>query len=238
MCVQTGSSLIVYFLDFLGDNVLFSNQMGSSDRLRFFEKAVRDGFRVKLRQVEFGRAALQRLLDERKPVVWYYGMLRQEHDDVKTGLGTLLYNFWDSSSRAPPKQRAREPEEAPSLQALGWHNGEAKFPDALVNRFPADSFERERLLKLQANLEETFVSSVPSAAVVAEVGSGRSQGALVRSGSTQSVRAIGRPDWTIEDGQPPLALDQEIRLEHVPAASFGVSRPAAVIFCSQVDCDR
>lgn len=164
-------------------------------------------------------------------MVWYYGMLRQEHDDVKTGLGTLLYNHWDNSSRAPPKQRAREPEEAPSLQALVWHNGEAKFPDALVNKFPADSFERGRLLKLKATLEETFVSSVPSAASAVAAAEAAQGAMVVRSGSNQSIRAIGRPDWTIEDGRPPPALDQEIHLEHVPAASFGVARPASVIFC-------
>ena len=189
--------------------------------------------RVKLRQVEFGRATLARLLDERKPQVWYFGMLRAEHDEAKNALGTLLYNYWDNSSGAPSKQRPREAEEAPSLQALVWHNGEAKFPDALVNKFPADSFERERLLKLKALLEDTFVSSVPSAAVaISEAGP---PGALVRSPSTQSVvRAIGRPDWTIEDGKTPIALDQEIHLEHVPAASFGVSRPASVIFVANL----
>lgn len=95
-----------------------------------------------LRQAEFARAALERLLALRKPEVHYYGMLREEQEDVKTQLGTQLYNHCDQSSEAPPKVRPREALEAPVLQALAWNNGEVHFPDQLLNKFPANSEER------------------------------------------------------------------------------------------------
>lgn len=174
-----------------------------------------------------------RLLDERRPRVVYYGMLRADQEEVKNALGTQLYAHWDSSTAAPAKQRPREPEESPTLQALTWRNGTAALPDALLNKFPAQSWEREQILKLKEDLEKDFVSSVPAAL---EAGSLHRSGSdepapisngpgLNRLGSSSSVRAVGRPDWSIEGGQKPIALDSEIRLELVPAASFGVARP-------------
>lgn len=174
-----------------------------------------------------------RLLDERRPPVVYYGMLRADQEEVKNVLGTQLYAHWDSSTAAPAKQRPREPEESPTLQALTWRNGTASLPDALLNKFPAQSWEREQILKLKEDLEKDFVSSVPAAL---EAGSLHCSGSdepapisngpgLNRLGSSSSVRAVGRPDWSIEGGQKPIALDSEIRLELVPAASFGVARP-------------
>ena len=72
----------------------------------------------------------------RKPEIHYYGMLREDQDDVKTQLGTQLYNYWDQSSEAPPKVRPREAIEAPVLQALAWNNGEVHFPDQFAQQIP------------------------------------------------------------------------------------------------------
>ena len=177
---------------------------------------------------------MARLLDERKPRALYYGMLRTDQDDVKTSLGTQLYNHWDSSAAAPAKQRPREAEASPTLQVLTWRNGTATLPDSLVNKFPAHSWERAQILKLKEDLEKDFVSSVPAALEADSVPRSPSDaerapilnGQPARLGSNNSlVRAVGRPDWSIEGGQKPIALDSEIRLECVPAASFGVARP-------------
>ena len=180
-----------------------------------------------LRQAEFARAALERLLALRKPEVHYYGMLREEQEDVKTQLGTQLYNHWDQSSEAPPKVRPREALEAPVLQALAWNNGEVHFPDQLLNKFPANSQERSDMLKIKHELADFFRSSIP---VVKKEELESSPAAkpgtvpAVSPGRGPAPRAVGRPDWSIEDGARPVQCDAPIRLEHVPAASFGVTR--------------
>ncbi|CAL1154831.1 unnamed protein product [Cladocopium goreaui] len=180
-------------------------------------------------QAEFARAALERLLALRKPEVHYYGMLREEQEDVKTQLGTQLYNHWDQSSEAPPKVRPREALEAPVLQALAWNNGEVHFPDQLLNKFPANSQERSDMLKIKHELADFFRSSMP---VVKKEELESSPAAkpgtvpAVSPGRGPAPRAVGRPDWSIEDGARPVQCDAPIRLEHVPAASFGVTRLA------------
>lgn len=156
-------------------------------------------------------------------------MLREDQDDVKTQLGTQLYNHWDQSSEAPAKVRPREAIETPVLQALAWNNGEVNFPDQLLNKFPANSKERADVLKVKEELADFFRSSIPLVKKE-EAQAERSPAAMpgaapaVSPGKSCAPRAVGRPDWSIEDGTKPVDCQAPIQLEHVPAASFGVAR--------------
>eukprot|EP00435_Cladocopium_sp_Y103_P038727 s2011_g10.t1 len=183
-------------------------------------------------QAEFARAALERLLSLRKPEVHYYGMFREEQEDIKTQLGTQLYNHWDQSSEAPPKVRPREEVAATVLQALAWKDGEVIFPDQLLNKFPANSVQRSEMLEIKARLADYFRSSMPIVKKE-EPDSPSPTGAVgappVGSGRGPSPRAVGRPDWSVEDGQKPVQCDAAIQLEHVPAASFGVARRTVAV---------
>jgi hypothetical protein len=172
---------------------------------------------------------LERALAEQKPPVYYYGMLRADQDDVKTSLGSLLYEHWDKSRDAPAKQRQRDPVEAPALVALSWKDGKVGFPDALLNKFTRGTAEHTKMLEWKMEVEAAFASNVPIAISQADMNAPPVSG-LARQGSTLShrseatVRAAGRPDWSIEDGQKPPNLEKVIHLEHVPAASFGLTR--------------
>ena len=167
----------------------------------------------------------------------YYGMLRAEQDDVKTSLGSQLYEHWDRSSDAPPKTRQREPVSAPSLNALSWKDGRGHFPDAIVNKFQRGTDEHKKMLELKAEVEDLFagpIVAVPSpppppetptpTGLLSRKGSAQSQGALVDSTKSTPPRAVGRPDWEIEGGSRPPSVVKAIHLEHVAAASFGVPR--------------
>lgn len=161
----------------------------------------------------------------------YFGLLRADQGDVVKSLGSQLYDHWDRSRHAPEKKRPREPIEPPTLGALSFSDGKIGFPDALINKFAKTDPEYKVMLDLKAEVMDTARSSVPVAVERADPAQEQS---LSRQGSQQALqspsapRAVGRPDWSIDGGAKPPSLDQVIDLEHVPAASFGESRPRGV----------
>lgn len=187
-----------------------------------------------LRHAEFARACLDRTLQEATPTVMYYGMLRHEQDDVRKYVGSMLYDHWDKSQAAPAKQRPRDPIQPPQLSALSFANGTVGFPDALLTKFAKATPEHKMMQNLKTEVADMFASSLPiavgggasPATPAVSVGSGVGNPSPA-PGKTVAVtpRAVGRPDWSIEGGKKPPSLEKLIHLEHVPAASFGVTRP-------------
>ena len=167
------------------------------------------------RQAEFGRAAVERLLAMRKPVAKYFGMFRKEQSDVIQTLGSVVYNHWDDSPDAPPKQRPAAAARAePTLQVLQLRNRGLVFTDSLMAKFPVGSAQHIKLVKLKESIERDSALSV-AAAVDAPV-------PATQRGNP--VRATGRPDWSIDGGLRPLDLEKVIQLETTPTASLELSR--------------
>ena len=160
-----------------------------------------------------GRAVVQRVLEERivRPPVAYCGMVFEGRDAINA-IQEKVYQWWDQSATSPPKHREREAIPDPNLQLLAWNNDSCSFPQALYQKFTADSAPYTRLKEMQAEVEALFP---PRVAVTGP------------SGTRQLVnpRATGKPDFSIEGGKRPLDVSREVDLPVIPAADFREPRP-------------
>ncbi|CAL1165182.1 unnamed protein product [Cladocopium goreaui] len=146
------------------------------------------------RHAEFGRAALERMLDGSRatPQMYYVGCLRPDQGDVKIAMEKVVYDDWDRSPTAPARSRPVEPQPDPNLLLLTWSNNSASFPDSVLQKFPEGTTARAEILELKrAFIEE---------------------------------RATGRPDFSIDGGAKPLDLARDLNLPLVASSDFSVQR--------------
>ena len=164
------------------------------------------------RQCEVGRAALERMLDGSRasPQLHYVGCMRPEHSDVKTALEEIVYNDWDRSPGAPPRSRPVEAQAEPNLLLLNWSSNCPSLPDMIAQKFPESSPSYMEIMEMKKKLVEEFGQPPP-----------RPSGTATR---VTVCRAIGRPDFTIEDGSQPLDVTRALALDSIPVSTFSVER--------------
>lgn len=167
------------------------------------------------RYAEFGHAVLERLLDStiRRPPMYYVGVLREDQREIQAALERKVYEFWDASDSAPPKSRATEPVQEPTLELLGWANGGPVFPDQLLQKFAEGSTAAAEILAMKKELLTEF----PSASQQTQTG-------RASKGRLAGNRASGRPDYSIEGGAKPLDTTAAIQRDHIPQSAFNVTR--------------
>lgn len=102
---------------------------------------------------------MEKKLSGKYQQIRYFGLARSHQADVSQMVIDQVYEHWDESSEAPPKQRPRDgAEELPVLDVLTWHNGTPHFPPALLEKFPEGSQEREEITKLKATIQQQWPS--------------------------------------------------------------------------------
>ena len=169
---------------------------------------------VPWRHAEFGRAALERMLDGSRatPQMYYVGCLRPDQGDVKIAMEKVVYDDWDRSPTAPARSRPVEPQPDPNLLLLTWSNNSASFPDSVLQKFPEGTTARAEILELKRAFIEEFGGSMTSTNQT----SPGSQPAL--------RRATGRPDFSIDGGAKPHDLARDLNLPLVASSDFSVQR--------------
>ena len=164
-----------------------------------------------LRQAEFARAVLEQQFANSRCVLRYCGILSTEQQDVKSQLGTAVYNWWDDGTQAPPKRRPRNDEEnvaVPELQLLAWQDGGAIWPQSLAGKFPNGTDEEAELTKLRKAFENEFPR--PRAPT-------RSMSSLSLS-TDSGGRVAGNCDYSLD--AEPLDVQRVLDLEAVAVADF------------------
>jgi len=144
-------------------------------------------------------------------VLRYCGILSTEQQDVKSQLGTAVYNWWDDGTQAPPKRRPRNDEEnvaVPELQLLAWQDGGAIWPQSLAGKFPNGTDEEAELTKLRKAFENEFPR--PRAPT-------RSMSSLSLS-TDSGGRVAGNCDYSLD--AEPLDVQRVLDLEAVAVADF------------------
>lgn len=161
-----------------------------------------------------GRAVQQRSLKgNTNPKIVYVGMFNSDHEDTDKAMQDAVYQWWDESSHAPPRARARETLPPPEFQLLSWSDGHVVFPEALSTKFAAGTPQHKRMMELKAKVKEKCPDMLDSER--------RGSGATAASAAGgRRPRAAGRPDYTIEGGLQPLDVEREIDLASISAASF------------------
>lgn len=104
-------------------------------------------------------------------------------------LEDTVYQWWDGSSEAPSKQRPKVALPRPSLSVLTWNGSAPGFASSLLQKFPEGSPEHADLMVFIDNVKKMYPSTV--------VGDPRSS---VVGGNVGTVRAAGKPDYSIEGG--------------------------------------
>ncbi|CAK9075571.1 unnamed protein product [Durusdinium trenchii] len=165
------------------------------------------------RYCEFGQAILARHLDEsnRRPPLYYLGFLREEQRDTATMIEDKVYKYWDSSDMAPGKQRPSESIAEPTLELLSWVNSAPRFPDSLLTKFGEGTGPHSEIHAMKKELLQEFP----------QAGGGDNRPTSTRP---QTVRASGRPDYSIDGGGRPLDTSRVIQAAHTAASAFGVER--------------
>ena len=178
-----------------------------------------------LRQVEFGRAILERLTgasqQSKPPALKYFGVLRTEQKDICQQFEEKVYGMWDKSSNSPPKTRARSAVERPSLSLLCWSpTGFPHFPQDALSKFPAGTHEHGEVIRMQNELREMWreepVPPTPSP---------------VKGRECETPRVSTGPDLT---GASFIDTQREVTLPCINAQGFTVPRRGggdACFFC-------
>ena len=149
------------------------------------------------------RAVVRERLAGRLLQVHYIGILKaSSQKDVLAAIEESVYNSWDSSSAAPPAQRAREAAATPSLSVILWQQNRPVFPQALLSKFVEGSPQHGEVLKMKKTLEELWPST--SSPESSASGGG-------------PVRAVGSPDLS---GVNLLDLDRLVDLRTISSDSF------------------
>jgi len=117
------------------------------------------------------------------------GLFASAQKDTVAFLEDAVYQWWDGSSEAPPKQRPKEAIPSPSLSVLTWNGSAPGFGSSLMQKFPPDSQEYADLQIFIENVKKMYPSTV--------VGDPRSS---VVEGNVGTVRAAGKPDYSIDGG--------------------------------------
>lgn len=160
---------------------------------------------------------MARHLDEsnRRPPLYYLGFLREEQRDTAAMIEDKVYKYWDSSDMAPGKQRPSESIAEPTLELLSWVNSAPRFPDSLLTKFGEGTGPHSEIHAMKKELLQEFP----------QAGGGDNRPTSTRP---QTVRASGRPDYSIDGGGRPLDTSRVIQAAHTAASAFGVERTGAV----------
>lgn len=154
------------------------------------------------RQCEMGRAVLQKVLDGEN--IKYMGFLREDVEkDLRSAMESVVYQHWDSSADAPPKQRPQESKEKQDLklEILAMKDGSPVFPEqVLMDRFTAGSEYHKEVQKMKAKFEEKHGRV------------GASTGTSATTTTSQEGRVSGVCDFTIDEGLSPLDTSREVSL--------------------------
>ena len=172
-----------------------------------------------VRYGEFGQAVLSRLLDgsNRRPPLHYLGFLREEQRDVAASLEEKVYKHWDTSDMAPARRRTVEALAEPTLEFLSWVDGAPAFPEMTLQKFAEGTSAHAEVQGMKKELLQAFPDSCRrTTGASGEQGGG--------AGPPRTVRASGRPDFSIDGGIQPLNLDRVIQKEHIAASAFTVER--------------
>ena len=153
------------------------------------------------------QAVLQRLREETlaRPKMLYFGLLfDKEGKEVELMLQKKIYSSWDRDPHNPQSTRERERAPNPTLQILGWQNGQVFFPESLLQKFAQGTSAHKKVVEMNDKLLADF----PAAATVQVNASGRA--------TLVVPRAAGRP----RVGSSLLTHCDVSRLEIIPATSF------------------
>lgn len=154
----------------------------------------------------------QRALRGDGRLVRYIGFLQaKQFNQTATAIRHSVYQHWDDSRVAPPKQRPADETESdtvPTLEILGWSQDRPHWPPTSLfeSKFEAGSAEMKAITEKKAAFEAAFPPApAPTSAGPAEVG-----------------RAGGLCDYTID--QRPLSLDRDVSLAVVADADMREGR--------------
>ena len=140
------------------------------------------------------------------PALKFIGCLRQDQVDVQNALESRVYEHWDASSIAPPKARTREQLPDPSLNFLCWSGGAPSFPESALTKFAEGTPSHNAVKDMKKQLLDEFPNST-----VTPTARGQQQ---------VSVRATGRPDYSIDGGKEPVDPSRLLDMEYVVASDF------------------
>ena len=170
----------------------------------------------RVRQCEFGKACLDRLLGGGVFPIKYFGLVKDKyHAELNAALESQVYSHWDDdTSLSPPKQRPvterRIDVESMGLELIPMQDNHPIFPtDVLLNRFQEGSAEHDAIKQLKAEFESKFPPAVTN----------RSQQQRPPPG-----RATGQCDFSIDSGARPLDTGRDVDLQAVPIAECPTER--------------
>lgn len=167
------------------------------------------------RQVEFGRAILEKLLkaNSPQPKLSYFGVVRVDQGDVLKAFEERIYKFWDVSSDAPPQARERTPQEQPTCQVLRWAGAVPRLPTNIFTQFPEGTPHHAAIVKLEEELRSFWPDP-----------SGASTSIPPSPGPTPTPRVATGPDLT---GASFVDVGRRVSLPSVAVAGFNVPRLAS-----------
>lgn len=150
----------------------------------------------------------------------YIGFIRKQDgagsnlpfQEIVKALRSTVYEFWDGSPHAPPKQRPQDADgglnQPPELQVLAFQNGHPVWPEVLNDRFPEGTSERKALTEKR----DEFLSKFP----VTPESRTTTPGAAPRAG--------GLCDFTIDNGASPADVSKQVSFPAVSESDFSVER--------------
>lgn len=164
---------------------------------------------VLLRHAELCRAITQKVLHESSaaPRLVYFGVLR-DHKETVADVENMVYSHWDGLADSPPKQRPQEAKPDPILNLLTWSGQSCGFPSSLLNKFATGTTHHAAMLALKEKVQATFPQNFAG------------EGSAAGGTTSTTVRAAGRPDFSIEGGKKPVDICRQVRLDALPADSF------------------
>ncbi|CAK9115980.1 unnamed protein product, partial [Durusdinium trenchii] len=151
-------------------------------------------------QCEMGRACLQKILAGEN--LKYMAFVREENEkDLRLALESQIYDHWDASRDAPPKQRPQPASEEKdfTLEILAMQSGKPVFPEqVLTDRFADSSEYKKEVLKLKKIFEDKY--GAPAA------------GAGPPTVDSGPCRVSGQCDFSIDDGLSPVDTSRTVSL--------------------------
>ncbi|CAK9011451.1 unnamed protein product [Durusdinium trenchii] len=168
------------------------------------------------KHAELCRAITQKVLHESSaaPRLVYFGVLR-DHKETVADVENMVYSHWDGLADSPPKQRPQEAKPDPILNLLTWSGQSCGFPSSLLNKFATGTTHHAAMLALKEKVQATFPQNFAG------------EGSAAGGTTSTTVRAAGRPDFSIEGGKKPVDICRQVRLDALPADSFNFPKLAS-----------
>lgn len=154
----------------------------------------------------------------------YVGLVREERlPEIRAALESQIYEWWDGSADAPPKERppvrvAELDAESIGLSILAMRAGKPIFPlEVILKRFPDDAEERKKVNELRTAFEAEYGAEAVQTGSAAQPNPG-------------AARASALCDYSIDEGLTPLDTTRHVDLASVPCADFAEQRHGSSVY--------